>query len=130
MLPRTHPGPPDKEIDISIAAMLRFGVTLAACVVLAGGLLYLRHPSRAIPDYAHFRNSGTGLTTVSGIFTGAMHLDPFSIIQLGLLVLIATPVARVVFCVAGFARQRDRIYISISAMVLAILLYSLIKAGR
>jgi uncharacterized membrane protein len=130
MLPPTHPGPTDKQIDISIAAMLRFGVTLAAAVVLFGGLLYLRHPGRAMPDYSHFRDTGAALTTVSGIFLGAIHLDSFSIIQLGLLVLIATPVARVVFCVVGFARQRDRIYVPISALVLSILLYSLIKAGR
>jgi uncharacterized membrane protein len=130
MPPQSHPGPTDKQIDVSIAAMLRFGVTLAACVVLAGGLLYLRHPARAIPDYTRFHTAGGSLTTVSGIVRGAMHLDPAGVIQLGLLVLIATPVARVVFCLIGFARQRDRIYISISAMVLAILLYSLIKAGR
>jgi uncharacterized membrane protein len=125
-----RPGPTDKQIDISIAAMLRFGVTLAACIVLTGGLLYLRHPGRAVPDWTHFHNAGAALTTVSGIFRGALRLDPVSVIQLGLLALIATPVARVAFCVAGFARQRDRIYIAISALVLAILLYSLIKAGR
>jgi len=129
-MPHTHPGPTDKQIDLSVAAMLRFGVTLAACFVLAGGLLSLRYPGRALPDYAHFHSAGASLNTISGIFTGAYHLNPFNIIQLGLLVLIATPVARVVLCVIGFARQRDRIYISISLMVLVILLYSLIKAGR
>jgi uncharacterized membrane protein len=129
MPPFVHPGPTDKEIDLSIAGMLRFGVTLAACVVASGGALYLWHPRRPVPDYLHF-HADAALSSIASIFRGAFHLDPPSIIQLGLLLLIATPVVRVVFCVIGFARQRDRLYVAISSTVLAILLYSLIKAGR
>jgi uncharacterized membrane protein len=129
MPPPSHPGPTDKEIDLSVAAMLRFGVTLAACVVSIGGALYLWHPRRTSPDYSHF-HADAALSSIASIFRGAFHLAPQGIIQLGLLLLIATPVARVVFCVVGFARQRDRLYVAISATVLAILLYSLIKAGR
>ena len=36
--------PTDHAIDLSVAGMLRFGVTLAAIVVIAGGVMYLRHP--------------------------------------------------------------------------------------
>jgi uncharacterized membrane protein len=129
MPPPNHPGPTDKEIDLSVAAMLRFGVTLAGVVVFLGGLLSLRHPRRAVPDYLHF-HPDAALSTIASIVRGAFHLDPPSIIQLGLLLLIATPVVRVIFCVVGFARQRDRLYVAISATVLAILLFSLIKAGR
>ena len=46
--------PTDHEIDLSVAAMLRFGVTSAAIVAAAGGLLYLRHPNLPVPDYSHF----------------------------------------------------------------------------
>jgi uncharacterized membrane protein len=109
--------------------MLRFGVTLAAVLVAIGGLLSLRHPRQAEPNYRHF-HTNAALSSIASIVHGAVHLDPQSIIQLGLLLLIATPVARVVFCVVGFGRQRDRLYVAISATVLAILLYSLIKAGR
>src|ERR1700722_9426648 len=119
--------PTDHELDVSIAGMLRFGVTLAAVVVLAGGVLYLRHPWSAIPDYSHFTTDGPGLRTLTGIFHGLVHLNPESIIQFGLVLLIATPVARVVYCVVGFARQRDRLYVLVSAIVLLILIYSLSK---
>jgi uncharacterized membrane protein len=121
--------PTDKELDIAVAGMLRFGVSLAAVVVLAGGVLLLRHPWTPVPDYAHFQAGGPALRTLRGIAHGAVHLEPKSIIQLGLLVLIATPVARVAYCVAGFARQRDRLYVVISSLVLAVLIYSLTK-GR
>jgi len=47
------------------------------------------------------------------------------IIQLGLLLLIATPVARVAFSVVAFAAERDWLYVAITLIVLAILIYSL-----
>lgn len=119
--------PTDHELDLSVAAMLRLGVSLAALVVLLGGLLSLRHPHARVPDYTHFTAVGQGLSTVPGILHGAAHANPAAIIQLGLLLLIATPVARVLFCVYGFARQRDVLYVLISLAVLLILFYSLTK---
>ena len=56
--------------------------------------------------------------------------DANSIFQLGLLSLIATPVTRIAFCIFGFARQGDRLYIVISSSVLVILIYILMKGGR
>jgi uncharacterized membrane protein len=120
--------PTDQELDVSVAGMLRFGVTLSALVVLAGGLLFLRHPWSAIPDYSHFRAGDSSLRTISGIVRGSVRLSPRSIIQLGLILLIATPVARVAFCVVGFARQRSRLYVLISLTVLIILLFSLVNS--
>ena len=120
--------PTDHEIDLSVAGMLRFGVTLAAIVVMAGGLMYLRHPWLAIPDYSHFNAGGASRKTISGVFHGIVQLRARSIIQFGLILLIATPVARVAFCVVGFARQRDRLYVLISSIVLVILVYSLTKS--
>ncbi len=121
--------PTDQDLDVAIAGMLRFGVTLAALVVLTGGVLLLRHPLVAAPSLRTFHAGGPQLRTLTGIVGGARKLDPESIVQLGLLVLIATPVLRVVFCVVGFARQRDKVYVAISALVLAILIYSLTKGG-
>jgi uncharacterized membrane protein len=51
------------------------------------------------------------------------------LIQLGLLLLIATPVARVAVAIVGFALERDRLYTVISLIVLLILLASLIHAA-
>lgn len=122
--------PTDHDIDMSVSRMLLVGVTLAAGVVLIGGLLYVRHPWVAIPDYSHFSTGGATRTTIAGVVDGLVHLNPKSIIEFGLLLLIATPVARVVFCVIGFARQNDKLYVLISSVVLVILLYSLTKGVR
>ncbi|MGO9690281.1 MAG: DUF1634 domain-containing protein, partial [Syntrophobacteraceae bacterium] len=51
-------------------------------------------------------------------------------IQFGLLVLIATPVMRVFFTVVSFTIQRDRVYVGVTLIVLAVLLFSLSGAGR
>jgi uncharacterized membrane protein len=50
---------------------------------------------------------------------------PEAVIQLGLLILIATPVARVIFSLVGFVLERDRVYVAITLAVLAILAYSI-----
>ncbi len=92
--------------------------------------MYLRHPWMTLPDYSHFRAMPIELNTVAGVFRGVLRLDAKSVIQLGILFLIATPVARVVFCIIGFTRQRDGLYIGVSTTVLVILTYSLFRGGR
>jgi uncharacterized membrane protein len=120
----------DKRMNLAVSKLLRFGVIFSSILVFFGGILYLRNPLRSAPKYSHFLAESTSLQRVSGVLRDAVHLDANSVIQLGLLFLIATPVARVAFCVVGFARQRDRLYIVISSSVLLILIYSLIQGGR
>jgi uncharacterized membrane protein len=122
--------PTDLELEASIARMLMIGIILAAVVVAAGGFLLLHNPGASLPDYTHFHAASPSLRTIKGAWHGAIHRDAQSIIQLGLMLLIATPVARVAFCVFGFSMQRDKLYTAISATVLAILIYSLTSGGR
>jgi len=117
----------DKEMEIEIGLMLRIGVSISAAVVFLGGVLYLIRET-ALPDYAHFHPDR--LRTLTSVFHGVAHFDASSVIELGILLLIATPVVRVVFCVVGFARQRDRLYVAVSGLVLAILIYSLVSGNR
>lgn len=120
----------DKEMDASISTMLRTGVMLAAALVAAGGALYLRQSSSSIPDYAHLPIEPRMVWSVHEVVQGVVRLNASSVIQFGLLVLVATPVLRVIYCVVGFARQRDGLYVAISCGVLAVLLYSLMMGGR
>jgi len=123
--PAPNPTWTDQRIEILVGVMLRTGVMLAAAIVLTGGILYLAHASGPRPDYAHFHAEPAEFTHFSGIIHGVAALNPESIIMLGLLVLIATPVARVVMCIVGFLFERDRLYMAVSTIVLVILLYSL-----
>ena len=118
----------DKEhgLEQAMGRMLQIGVTVAALVVLAGGILYLQQYGGSKPDYQHFQGAPAALETVSGIVTGAMRLDARSVIGFGILLLIATPICRVIFGVVGFALLRDRFYTVVSVVVLVILLYSFV----
>lgn len=120
----------DRALEMSIAKMLACGVILSSVAVLAGGALYLRNAKAGIADYAHFHAVAPSLQTVDGVLQGVTHWDAKSIIQLGLLLLIATPVVRVIFCVVGFSRQRDKLYAAVSFVVLVILIYSLARGAQ
>lgn len=115
----------DKRIETWVGVMLRTGVLIAAAVVLTGGVLYLAQNRGPRPDYTHFHGEPARLLSLSGIGHGVMMLDARSIIMLGLLLLIATPVARVGMCIVGFLFERDRMYVTVSSVVLVILMYSL-----
>jgi uncharacterized membrane protein len=115
----------DQHVEEIIGNLLRYGVMLAGLVVLAGAAVYLTHNAFVHPDYRIFRGEPSDLRHVRGILRDARAGQGRGIIQLGLLLLIATPVARVAFSIMAFALQRDRMYMVITLIVLATLLYSL-----
>ncbi len=119
----------DERLGRVMANLLRAGVILAAGWVLVGGFLYLTKYSSALPDYRVFRGEPTDLRHVSGIVEDALALCRRGMIQLGLLLLIATPIARVAFSALAFVLERDWLYVLVTLTVLALLLYSLV-GGR
>jgi len=120
--------PTDIELELSIARMLLTGIVISTVVVLVGVLIELFKPTLAPPDYRHFHAIDQSLRSLPGIIKTAFQLRPDGVMQLGLVILIATPIARVVFCVIGFARQHDRLYVAVSSTVLVILIYSISRA--
>jgi uncharacterized membrane protein len=115
----------DQRIEIIIGTLLRTGVLLAAAVVLAGAIMYLARYGHGIPDYKSFHGEPERLKSLTAIFHGAVALHPRDIIQFGLLLLIATPIARVLFSAIAFAIERDYVYVLVTLIVLGILCYSL-----
>lgn len=119
----------DEQVEQAIGRLLRVGVLTAAVVSAVGGIAYLlRHGSAAV-DYRAFRGEPQDLRSVSGILRSAFALQSLGVIQFGLLLLVATPIARVALSLVGFLRQGDRKYVVITALVLAILVLSL-AGGR
>ncbi len=119
----------DRLLETIIGRLLQVGVLLAAATVLAGGILYLVQSPPGHVSYRSFTPGNPALNSLSGIVVSAAHFESLGLIQLGLLLLIATPVARVAMAVLGFALERDRLYTVVSLIVLAILAFSLIHAG-
>jgi len=119
----------DQKIEEIIGNLLRAGVMSSAAIVFAGGVIYLLKHGASHPDYHVFQGEPPDLSTLAGIFHNAFRLHGRGIIQLGLLSLIATPVARVAFSIWGFAAEHDRMYMLFASIVLVILLYSLLVVG-
>lgn len=115
----------DQRVEGIIANLLRAGVIIAASVVLLGGIIYLIRHGKQAPNYRVFIGEPAYLRGVSGIIAETRALSGRGIIQLGLLLLVATPVARVIFSVAAFALQRDWGYVVITLTILTILSCSL-----
>ncbi len=118
----------DQSAERIIGQLLRSGVLLSAFVVLVGGVLYLRQSAYGHPDYGTFHGVPQQLKTIPGVIHGSAALDPESIIQLGLLLLIATPIARVAFSMAAFALEHDWLYVGLTLIVLGVLIYSLLQS--
>ncbi len=124
----------DRRLETIIGRLLQIGVLVSAATVLAGGILYLAQSHSGRVDYRSFVPAGSlapgspDLLTLSGIVRSAIRFQSLGLIQFGLLLLIATPVARVALAVVGFALERDRLYTVVSLVVLLILAFSLIHA--
>jgi uncharacterized membrane protein len=120
----------EPQMDRIIGMILRGGVIISALIVLVGAVFYLYGYGFMLPEYRIFRGEPSDLRHVSGIIKDVLDFKSPGIIQFGLLVLIATPIARVAFSVIAFSLQRDRVYVMVTLIVLALLLYSLVGGGR
>lgn len=119
----------DQRIEIIIGSLLRAGVLLAAAVVLIGGVLYEVRHGQEIVNYTTFHGEPEALKRIPAVVEGVLAFRASAIIQLGLLLLIATPIARVLFSAAAFAIEKDYLYVVITLIVLAVLLYSLLGSA-
>lgn len=119
----------DEKVEGIIGVLLRTGVLSAAFVVLVGALCYMAHYGGATPEYHVFRGEPTQLRSVTGVAGSAFGGSCRGVIQLGLLMLIATPIARVLFSVFAFGLQRDWTYVVVTLIVFSVLVYSLSGLG-
>ncbi len=118
----------DERVDQIMGNVLRAGVLLSSALVAAGAAVYLVRHGGDRPDYGVFRGEPAELCGIAGIARAALRPSARGLIQLGLLALVATPVARVAFALLAFAVQRDRIFVVVTLLVLGTLIYSLFGA--
>jgi uncharacterized membrane protein len=115
-------------VDTAISRLLRGGVLLSISVILVGlALSFIHHPQyvSSKTDLVHLTDAGTVYPhTLGDVFTRVRNARGQAIVMVGLLLLIATPVARVGFSIVAFAIERDRLYVLITAAVLTLLLVS------
>jgi uncharacterized membrane protein len=123
-----HPdsGPSDHAVEQVIGRLLQIGVFIAAAVAIVGAILVLIQHGSAPPAFRDFRVAPNHLTSIGGIVRGVREMRSESIVQLGIVLLILTPMLRVAFTLVAFVLQRDRVYVAITTLVLALLVYGLV----
>jgi uncharacterized membrane protein len=117
----------DHRLEMLMGRLLQTGVLLASITVLIGGVLFLIAHANQPANYRTFSAESANLRHPSHLLPLLAAEDPTAIIQLGILLLIATPIARVAFGVIGFAMERDRLYTAVSVAVLTVLIISLFR---
>ena len=125
-----EPAISDARIEEVVGNLLWVGVIVSSLIVLVGGGLYLARHATELPNYHIFYGEPSELRSVLGIMKFASSYSGRGIIQFGLLLLIATPVMRVAFAVVSFVAQKDKVYVGVTLIVLAVLLFSLAGGGH
>ncbi len=106
------------QVQTIIGRILQVGVIFSAIVMLIGLVLFLVSGQSGYSGSYVPRRMGL-------ILQGTWQLKPYAIMMLGVYCLILTPVLRVVVSIYAFYKEHDRLYVSITTLVLAILLVAL-----
>jgi uncharacterized membrane protein len=120
------PSPTHHGVESALSRLLTAGVLGSAAIAALGAVLYLRTHGHDKVDFSAYEPQPPRLASPLAIATDAVHLDASAVIQLGVLILLLTPVARVVFSLVLFALRRDKMYVLITLAVLAVLLAGLL----
>ena len=118
----------EKKLEDLLSNLLMYGVLIASFVVLSGGILYLINHGSDIAEYQVFIGTQSQFHSPTGVVNAALAGSSQGIIQLGLLILIAVPILRVLISLLTFLLQGEFIYVIITSLVLASLTYSIVGA--
>ncbi len=117
----------DTEMQAIIGWVLRLGVFISMLVVFLGGIIYLYRHGQTIADYRVFKGVPGFLQDTNGVVNGILTFRGRAIIQAGIILLIATPIIRVVCSAVGFVLEKDYMYVGITLLVLAIIFMSMLS---
>ncbi len=112
-----------------IGLVLRYGVIASFAIVALGSTLLFLEGRTGYNQLGTaeelFRAHNSFPIGPLPLVQGLASAKPYAIIELGLIVLLATPVARVVISIFLFAEEKRYIFVAITASVLAILVLSM-----
>ncbi|OKH54209.1 hypothetical protein NIES2101_07495 [Calothrix sp. HK-06] len=117
-----------QQLENLISNLLKYGVIVACSTVLVGGVIYLAQYGLEPVDYRFFEGQPSVLDAPNLMISGVLAGSYSSIIILGLLLLIAIPVIRVVLSLLTFVKQRDLTYMGMTLLALSGLIYSFVSA--
>jgi uncharacterized membrane protein len=117
----------DRDMQQLLGHELRTGTIVSITIVFIGGVFFIYRHGHSISNYRTFKGIPSFIQTASGIFHGIGALKGQAMIQLGIVLLIATPILRIVFSAIGFVLEKDYMYLAISILVLGIISFSMMS---
>jgi len=115
----------DKDVQVILGTLLRVGVLISTSIVLIGGIVFMSTRTNQLVSFENFKPEEAKFSSIADIFIGLRTFDGLAIIQFGVLLLIFTPIARVVFSIFSFLMEKDYMYVGIGLIVLCIIITSL-----
>ncbi|SFG95947.1 DUF1634 domain-containing protein [Pedobacter insulae] len=115
----------DKDVQVILGTLLRVGVIVSTSIVLIGGIIFMSSHTQAVVSFEHFKPEEAKFSSIADILFGVRSFDGLAIIQFGVLLLIFTPIARVVFSIFSFLMEKDYMYVLIGLIVLCVIIASL-----
>ncbi len=115
----------DQDVQVVLGTLLRVGVIVSTAIVFLGGLLFIAQHHHQVVSFHDFKPEDTKFSSIAEIFKGLRTLDGLAIVQFGVLLLIFTPIARVVFSIFSFLMEKDYMYVVIGLIVLGVIITSL-----
>jgi uncharacterized membrane protein len=117
----------DTDIQLLLSKVLRAGTIISMSVVFLGGMLYIYRHGHSVVNYHKFTGIPDFIRYTSRLIPGAISFKGQSIIQIGIILLIFTPILRVFFSFIGFFLEKDYLYTCISVLVLVIIFASMLS---
>lgn len=114
----------DADLEQIIGELLRYGVLASSLVVLAGGIVYLVRHGGQYPEYHTFLGEPDKMRKPVLMWEAIWKGEGRPLIQLGLLILVATPIARVLFSFIGYLLEKDYLYAVLTVIVLLVILFN------
>jgi uncharacterized membrane protein len=114
----------EKDLERIIGQLLRFGVLLSSAVVLTGGVVYLTRHGHQTPRYGVFVGEPGKMRDLLPMWKAILHGEGRPVIAFGILLLILTPIARIIFSIAGYLLERDYLYVLITLLVLGVIVWN------
>ncbi|RZK48173.1 MAG: DUF1634 domain-containing protein [Pedobacter sp.] len=111
--------------QVLLGRILRYGVFTAMIVVGFGAVLYLLQEGSSLVNYQDFRENAYPIQSFRQMINGLLFAQGSSYIQMGLCILILTPIIRLLLAIYSFAVEKDYLYVVIGLIVLTIILVSL-----
>ncbi len=114
----------DLKIEHILGNILRIGVVVSASVVLTGAVLFLIRHGGEFPDYYGFVFNPFSVNDPIGLLKEVAALKSLAVMKLGILLLVGTPIVRVIISVAAFIYEKDLMYVFFTLGVLIVLIFS------